>query len=228
MIAMGLLWRRWVLANSLGELVGLGLTFAIGIGLFSGLAEAPGLSAALLSAALMTITGALEGAIVGTAQWLVLKKAFVTLSRSTWVWATIIGAVLAWGAGSIPMILASSSPESAAAAAPEPPQSLMLAMASGIGLVAGAVLSAAQAVVLRKHVTRAWRWLPANAVAWAVGMPLIFGAIDLAQLVGKPWASVLVLAGAIALVGALVGAIHGLVVVSFAAEDAAQRSPTTR
>jgi hypothetical protein len=228
MIAKRSLWQQWVLANSLGELVGLGLTFAIGLGLFSGLSEAPGLGAALLSAALMTLTGALEGAIVGTAQWLVLKKAFITLSRSTWVWATIIGAVLAWGAGSIPMTLASTSADSTVAASPEPPQSLILAMASGVGLVAGAVLSAAQAVVLRKHVLRAWRWLPANAIAWAVGMPLIFAAIDLAQRVSRMWASVLVLAGAIALVGALVGAIHGLVVVSFAAEAEAQRSPTTR
>jgi hypothetical protein len=125
------------------------------------------------------------------------------------------------------MTLASGSADTAAAI-PEPPQALVLAMAGGVGLIAGAVLSAAQAVVLRKHVVRAWRWLPANAIAWAVGMPLIFAAIDLAQLAGTMWASVLVLATAIALVGALVGAIHGLVMVSFAVQAAAQRSPTTR
>ena len=43
------LWSRWVLANSLGEMLGLGSTFAIGVGLFSGLSEAPGVGPALVS-----------------------------------------------------------------------------------------------------------------------------------------------------------------------------------
>ena len=29
------LWAEWVLANSIGELIGLGLTFALGAGLFA-------------------------------------------------------------------------------------------------------------------------------------------------------------------------------------------------
>jgi len=45
---------KWVLANSIGELVGLGSTFALGAGLFSGLSEASGTGPALLRAALMT------------------------------------------------------------------------------------------------------------------------------------------------------------------------------
>ena len=55
------LWSKWVLANSIGELIGLGATFAIGAGMFSGLAETSGTAAALISAGLMTATGALEG-----------------------------------------------------------------------------------------------------------------------------------------------------------------------
>lgn len=55
------LWWQWILANALGELVGLGATFAIGVGLSSGLTDSPELAAALLSAGLMTATGALEG-----------------------------------------------------------------------------------------------------------------------------------------------------------------------
>jgi hypothetical protein len=55
------LWWQWILANVLGELVGLGATFAIGVGLFSGLTDSPELAAALLSAGLMTATGNLLG-----------------------------------------------------------------------------------------------------------------------------------------------------------------------
>jgi hypothetical protein len=58
------LWTRWVFANGLGEMVGLGATFAIGIGLFSGLAQAPRLLPTIATALLMTASGALEGSIV--------------------------------------------------------------------------------------------------------------------------------------------------------------------
>ncbi|MDH7485434.1 MAG: hypothetical protein QHJ81_04065 [Anaerolineae bacterium] len=217
-----------MLANCLGELVGLGSTFAIGVGLFSGLSDAPGPGPALVSAALMTATGALEGVIVGLAQWSVLRRAIASVSRRTWVAATVIGAVIAWLCGSIPMTLASLSADSASPAMQEPPQAIVLLLASGLGLVAGLILSAAQWAALRRHVGRAWRWLPANALAWAAGMPLIFAGIDLAQKVGSVLAGILVVGAAIAIAGAVVGAVHGIALVAFAAESREQRRPAAR
>jgi hypothetical protein len=222
------LWPRWILANSIGELVGLGSTFALGAGLLSGLSEATGSGPALLTAALMTATGALEGVIVGVAQWSVLHAAVPTISRRAWVVATIIGGVVAWGAGSIPMTLASLSADGGGAPVQEPPQWLVLLLACGLGLVAGAILSVAQWIALRIHVSRAWRWLPANAIAWAVGMPLIFAGIDLAQKTHAITVGVLVMAATIALAGAVVGGIHGLVVRAFAAETEPRPSPPPR
>jgi hypothetical protein len=96
------LWWQWILANSMGELTGLGATFGFGIGLFSWLSDAPGARAALLSAALMTVSGALEGTLVGFAQWLVLRNAIRGISSRCWVLATIIGALITWFFGSIP------------------------------------------------------------------------------------------------------------------------------
>jgi hypothetical protein len=221
------LWRRWVLANSAGELIGLELTFAIWSGLFAALSQAPGLGPALLSAALMTATGASEEATVGLAQWFALSGGIAGITRSTWMTAALISGVLALGAGSIPMTLASLSTDAATVPVQEPPQLLVLAMASGISLVAGAVLSAAQWVVPRKCVSRAWRWVPANGLAWAIGMPLIFAAIDLAQLASLPGVTVIVMALAIPLAGASVGAIHGVVLVAFAGELAVQQSRTS-
>ena len=95
------LWWQWILANALGELVGLGATFAIGFGLFSGLSDIPGIGAVLLSAGLMTTTGVLEGGVVGFAQWVVLRHAIQGISWRSWVLATIIGALIAWFFGSI-------------------------------------------------------------------------------------------------------------------------------
>jgi hypothetical protein len=210
------LWWQWILANALGELVGLGATFAIGVGLFSGLTDSPELAAALLSAGLMTATGALEGGVVGLAQWLVLRKAIPGIGRGAWVLATIIGAVIAWFFGSIPMTMMSLSQPSASTPASEPPQTVVLLLAAGMGLVAGLILSLAQWRVLRKQVEKAWLWLPANTLAWAAGMPIIFAAVDLAQKAGSIPGSVLVMAVGIALAGAIVGAIHGLVLLHLA------------
>jgi hypothetical protein len=75
--------------------------------------------------------------------------------------------------------------------------------------VAGAVLSFAQWLVLRRVVTRAGLWIPANMLAWAFGMPVIFGGIDLAFKMTQAWQSVLVVGGALFVAGTLVGAIHG-------------------
>jgi len=204
---------QWILANALGELVGLGATFAIGFGLFSGLADTPGIGAALLSAGLMTTTGVLEGGVVGYAQWLVLRKAIPSIGWRPWVIATIIGAVIAWFFGSIPMTLMSLSQLTTSTPASEPTQTVVLLLAAGMGLIAGAILSVVQWRVLRKQVRKAWLWLPANALAWAAGMPIIFAAVDLAQLAGSIAGSLIVMAAGITLAGAIVGAIHGLALI---------------
>lgn len=102
------------------------------------------------------------------------------------------------------------------APAVEPPQWLVLLLAAGLGLVAGAVLSFAQWWVLRKHAARAGWWVPAHMLAWLVGMPIIFWGIDLAQA-GRPLVQTAgLLAGCLLLTGAVVGAIHGTVLVALA------------
>ena len=206
----GNLWGKWILANSLGELIGLGATFAIGIGLFSGLAGTSGPAAAMVTVGLMTATGVLEGALVGLFQWLVLRIAIPGITRGAWVWATILGALVAWFLASLSMSFADFSQPVDPSAVSEPPQSLVLLVAAGMGLGAGLVLSLLQWRVLRKHVDRAWLWLPANALAWAAGMPLIFAAVDLAQKATSTLGSIAVMAAGIALAGAIVGALHGL------------------
>jgi hypothetical protein len=162
----------------------------------------------------MTVTGVLEGAVVGLAQWFVLRSAIQGVGRRPWVIATILGAVIAWFFGSIPMTLANLSQQPASAAASEPSQGVVLLLAAGMGLVAGLILSVAQWRVLRRHVEKAWLWLPANALAWAAGMPLIFGAVDLAQKAGSALGAIMVMIAGIALAGAVVGAIHGIALLS--------------
>ncbi len=58
--------------------------------------------------------------------------------------------------------------------------------------------------------------MPANALAWAAGMPAIFWGIHAAQPLG-PTPGAALLAGVLLLAGALVGGVHGAVLVRLVA-----------
>ena len=87
---------------------------------------------------------------------------------------------------------------------------VVLALAFLMGLVLGPVLGFAQWLVLRRFVSHAALWMPANAFAWAFGMVVIFAGIDPAISGGFGLRSVAILALTLACAGAVVGAIHGL------------------
>ncbi|MEB3336336.1 MAG: hypothetical protein VKJ46_02670, partial [Leptolyngbyaceae bacterium] len=82
-------WRSWVLATTLGEFVGLELISAA-----SALINRIG-SLSLIPALLGV--GTLEGAVLGLAQWLVLRRYIKPVGG--WVLATTGGAILAWLVG---------------------------------------------------------------------------------------------------------------------------------
>jgi hypothetical protein len=213
------LWRRWVAANALGEMFGLGLTLAL-IGVISlRLDELPGAGAVMLAFAAAVAAGAIEATIVGFSQWWAMHPWFPAIMRREWWLATLLGALIAYVLGYLPSTLMSLSASATETPVAEPPQVVVLLLAAGLGAVGGAVLSFAQWWVLRRSVVRAWRWLPANMLAWAAGMPVIFWGIDVAFKMGQPWQAVLVMAAALLAAGAVVGAIHGVMLVRLAKEQ---------
>jgi hypothetical protein len=165
----------------------------------------------LLGAAAAVVLGmVLEGVVVGAAQEQVLRRVLIGLRPKAWTAATALGAGAAWVIGMAPSTifgLIASSGQSAAPA--EPPVLLQYTLAVLLGLVAGPILGSSQALVLRRHTGRAGCWLWANAMAWAVGMPVIFLGMDLV-----PWSRGGVAVGVAiyavcGVAGMLVGAIHG-------------------
>lgn len=205
------LWLRWVRANAVGELIGLGLTGAAAAVVM--LAIAP--RHPLVAMGAVVASGAIEGTIVGAAQWRVLRD-HIDVSARRWVTATVVGALAAWAAGVTPSLLLAN----AGGAGGEPSLPMQLGFAVALGAVAGPVLAGPQALVLRGRVERPWRWIGANAVAWACALPVTFVAPALAPADG----GVLVLAIAFAVgafaAGAVAGAVHGVVLVRFAAGTA--------
>lgn len=171
------IWWRWVVANTVGELLGFGLGFAAGALLALLVSES--LGTILLAAA---VAGGIEGAIVGVAQWTVVRRRLVTIAGRWWVGATVAGAVVAWCVG---MVVGSMAGD-ALAAGPPPSPLLLLAISGALGAVAGLILAAPQWLLLRREVANAWVWAPAQALAWAVGLILAFVGIDLASAASSP------------------------------------------
>ncbi len=82
------IWFQWVLANAIGETVGLGGTLVIG-GLL--LLNAQKTMGVVPAAALAVLAGTfIEGIVVGTAQWLVLRRPIKSIRWHVWALATAL------------------------------------------------------------------------------------------------------------------------------------------
>jgi len=205
-------YLTWIAANACAEAVGLGTTMVIGWGVAARIERLDGVAATLATALVAIVLGTLlEGVVVGALQEFVLHKRIAQLPWRSWTIATAVGAAIAWALGMIPStamaLITVAEPASQAPA--EPTALAQLLLAAGLGFVAGPILGIAQWTVLRRVVAHAGRWLWANALAWAIGMPLIFLGMDHVPWSGHP----LVVIGCIYVIcgaaGVAVGAIHG-------------------
>ena len=213
------LYWRWIGVNAVGELFGLGLTLGAGFWIIASFNDQGGVGGVLLAFAVAVLSGTIEAAIVGLLQWWAMHPWFPSISRLRWWLGTLGGALLAYVLGYLPSTLMDLSQATAPAEqAPmvEPPQWLVLLLAAGLGAVAGAMLSFAQWLAMRGVVKGSKIWIPANMLAWAAGMPLIFAGIDLAQRLQPLWQILSVMAVVLLITGAVVGAIHGALLVRLA------------
>jgi hypothetical protein len=219
-------WLRWVLANAIGEAIGLSAVLLVGFGLLGPrLAGLAGAWPAVLSLVAGVLLGILEGIVVGAAQGAVLRSRLPALSLRTWILATVIGAMVAWGLGMLPSTLFSTDPGGTEAAA-EMPGWLTYVMAAGMGTVAGVILASAQWVALRQsRVRQAGLWLPANALAWLCGMPLVFLGMGAIPIDASVLQALPIVVAATAAAGVVVGAIHGLILVKVMLAHAPELHP---
>lgn len=206
-------YLQWILANGWSEMLGLGGT-GLSVWLLGLLLGKSSSILAILSTALgVVLVGAtLEGALVGYAQARVLRTALPSLPPTRWVSATAIGAAVAWTLGMVPRTLFALSDATGGA----PPASLggwKFLLAAAMGLLLGPVLGVPQWLVLRRHLPHSGLWIPANALGWALGMPVIF--LGASALPTQPSIGLVLLAvGTVCLLcGLCVGAVHGAVLV---------------
>lgn len=204
-------WALWIAANAVGEFVGLGAVAGIGYLLVAQSGEPTSVYGVLKVATVMVFLGGIEGWVVGFAQATVLKSRLPKVKG--WIRATVFGAVTAWMLGMIPStvinLLTLGQQQAQTQTPPDISDALQLLLAAGLGFVAGPILAVFQWRVLRFYVERAGLWILANALAWAVGMPIIFWGAQSVDPASPLGSIVLTIGAALFLAGATVGAIHG-------------------
>jgi hypothetical protein len=122
--------------------------------------------------------------------------------------------MVAWAIGMLPSTLMSLGEASGSQTPAEPGLAIVLMLAAAMGLVAGPLLAAFQWLRLRTVIAqRTLLWLAANAAAWALGMPLIFLGAQANELGAGPVLTGVAVAASIFVAGAVVGAVHGAVLV---------------
>ncbi|WP_086664234.1 hypothetical protein [Lentzea kentuckyensis] len=170
------IWQSWFRWTTAGEFAGF---------------LAPALVGALTSSPqLLVLAGMVEGAILGAAQAVVLRRVDRTLSSRGWIGATALAAAFAW---TVAMLAVHNGDRLNTFPLPAV---LLIAAVAGIGVLLS--LGTAQWFVLRNHFPGAHQWVWANALAWGVGL-LVFAAVTTPLWQpGQP-------PGLIALIGALGG-----------------------
>lgn len=190
------LWARWAVATVAGETLGFGVPAAIG-------ALAYGLNVPESgSVPLAVAAGAGEGAILGLAQSRVLRREIDRFRPRDWIAATAAAAALGWAVG-MPLGVYGRLL----------PTAVLIA-----GVIVGTIVlltavGGAQWLVLRRHVTSAGLWIPANALAWLLGLIVPFAGMSLVDG-GHPAALILAVGIASGLgMGFVVAAVTGLALV---------------
>ena len=196
------LWRRWVLAFTLGELIGFGgipiLGGALALWVTDGMHTDP---RSLLLYAVAVLGGFGEGAVLAWFQARVLRHYLPGLSSNRWILVTALAAAFAWACGMLaPTLddLVGLSP--LAQVAVWVPASLLILFSIG----------GAQAWVLRGVVERPRQWIAANLLGWLAGLPWTFALPALLPETAPIalWVLTFLVAGA--LMGLTAGAVTGL------------------
>lgn len=208
------LYRSWVLANGIGEMLGLGTTALAGWAAFTSIDDGTDPARAILVVlSLIAVAAVCEGVIVGVLQGRVINRYLGNVPVGRWASATVIGAAIAWTLGMIPStVMGIGGTTGSGGGAPQEPELwAVLLMAAGMGALLGPVLGIPQWRALRGSVPRAGRWVWANVLAWAAGMPVIFLGTGTIEEYSSTLTVVAVLVGSFLAAGLVVGAVHGVV-----------------
>jgi NAD(P)-dependent dehydrogenase (short-subunit alcohol dehydrogenase family) len=201
-------YRRWIVACTAGELVGIGVATGAALTINTLIGEPRSLGSRLLTLATFAAVGAVEGTALAGCQWRVLRTRLSRLRAAEWIGVTAALAVAGWLVGMTPSLFMSDEPT---AAQREPGLMIVLVMAAVAGAGAGVCFGGAQWFVLRRHAERAVRWIWIHVAAWAFAMTAIFLGASLPTAEWSAWSIALTGVTGGVLGGVLLGAVTGIV-----------------
>jgi hypothetical protein len=202
-------WLNWTIACGLGEFLGIAAAAGIAFAQLALIGDPESLGEKMLVMLMMLVAGIIEGTVTGSLQWSVLKRRFTRMRVRDWLLFTALGAVVGWVLGMTPSVF--FAPQSSDPATTiDFSTALIIPLSAALGLALGALFGVFQWIELRRHTANAARWIWANALAWMVGMVVIFlGASS--PPAGAGLAVIIAIGAACGLLaGLLVGAITGL------------------
>lgn len=193
-------WWNWVVAFTVGELLGFGAAALLGIGAYWSLRDATPAVRAPMHYATAIAGGLIEGAVLGGFQLRALRRILPEAARGPWLRNTAVAAALAWAAGMLaPTLDELIGLDAAVQIALWAPVAVFILLSIGV----------AQALALRGHVARPRLWIGANVLGWLAGLPWTFVLPALLPDTSPPWAFALCFVVAGVLMGASAGAVTG-------------------
>jgi hypothetical protein len=170
---------RWVALCAVAEFLGIASAAIWYGGVNVVLGEPEPLLARTMVWFLMSLAAVPEGIVLGGLQAAGIRWFLPNVSARKWILATIGVGLLGWAIGSfIPLFMA---PEAGSQPMAEPGLAGTAAFAAVFGVGVGAVFGLGQTWALPPKTGGRWFWIVANAAGWAVGLPLIYVAAQIAS-----------------------------------------------
>lgn len=164
-------WIVWVLLTALAELVGVLLGASWWVWADGMMPEPNGLFWQISMLLFKALSGVPEGMVLGLVQANLISRRLPDLSIVRWTTATCAVAVVGWAVGSSFSIFATGD---GGADGFDPGVGQTILLASGFGLLVGAVFGGVQALALGGLGVQRWPWIVGNAVGWGLGLPAIY------------------------------------------------------
>lgn len=192
------------MATAAGELIGFAIPSILGPLAFYLLQGIVGIKVLLIILAIAAVAGIGEGAVLGFAQSIVLRRYIEEFAWGKWILATAIAAALAWIMGMLPSSIESIGKLNLI---------VLVVGAALLGILFLLSIGFAQWLVLRRYISGAGSWILINAIAWPIGVAVPVIALSLVPENSGVvvWIIVGILSGV--LMGIVVGAITGYVLV---------------
>ena len=171
---MSPIFKHWIIANSIGETLGLAGAALISSIAFGAMPESVEPFHLLLFFLLVALAGLIEGGLLGHFQAKTLRHIFDQIPTSIWTMRTMLAGAICWILGASPFVYFSLFVGAEAVIVQEPSIWMLLLFSALSGLILGGIIGYVQGGLLKKQGVSRWSWGLSSALGWLIGVSIIF------------------------------------------------------